>query len=135
MIQKLKILGVILTMGMTGALTPAMASEPAADVPEVTQNGNFQITGNWQQLRHGWKALSLKVTDQAKHPVVGAQVKVKYEMLEMPMNPPDKAVVEKGDGIYEKSIFIGMGGRWQFDIQVSAGTTTDSLTKIADILN
>ena len=98
------------------------------DQPVITQNGHYQIEGNWSELKRGWCKLILKISNQEQQPVVGAQVAVAYDMADMPMSPPNKPVLDKGDGTYEKQVFLGMRGTWQFDITVNDNTNTDTLT-------
>lgn len=98
------------------------------DQPETTQNGHYQIKGNWSELKHGWNKLILKILNQEQQPVVGAKVEIAYEMLDMPMDPPNKPVLDKGDGSYEKQVFIGMKGAWEFNISVNDKANVDTLT-------
>lgn len=105
----------------------------ALDPAELTKNGNYQIAGNWSELKRGWNTLKLYITDTANQPTTGASVKVVYDMIGMPMNPPDKPVEEKGDGNYEKQVFLGMKGDWQFDVTVNKDSIEDSLMRIENI--
>lgn len=114
-------------------LSDGKADEPALDGPELTKNGSYQIFGNWLELKRGWNTLKLKITTPKNEPVEKADVTIVYDMVNMPMDPPYKPVVEKGDGIYEKSIFLGMRGQWQFDTTINKDQTEDIHTKIQDV--
>lgn len=39
-----------------------------------------------------------------------------------------------GDGTYEKQVFIGMKGTWQFDITVDANSMEDALSSQQKIM-
>lgn len=105
------------------------------DPPQVTANGQYQLEGNWSELKHGWSNLILKVTGQDQQPVIGAKVDVAYDMVGMPMNPPSKPVVDKGDGTYVKPVFVGMRGTWQFDIAVTEAVKgEDTLSRQQKVL-
>ena len=45
------------------------------------------------------------------------------------MNPPNNPGVEKGEGLYEKKIFLGMSGEWQFDMKLTAAGAEDTFSK------
>ena len=111
----------------------AALAEARLDPPEPTVNGHYQVAGNWSELKRGWNTLVLKVTDSGQTAMTGATVKVAYDMVGMPMNPPDRPVVEKGDGIYEKRVFLGMPGSWKFDTEVTSGDVADSHGKIQEV--
>lgn len=101
---------------------------------QITRNGLYQIEGNWSELKHGWSKLVLKISNQNQQLVAGAKVNVAYEMIGMPMNPPNKPVVDMGDGTYEKQVFIGMKGTWQFDITVDSNAEQDTLSSQQNIM-
>lgn len=97
------------------------------DPAETTDSGKYFIEANWSELHHAWSVLTLKISDSELRPVTDAKVRVLYDMAAMPMNPPDKPIVNKGDGTYEKRVFLGMLGVWNFEINVDAAPTEDVL--------
>lgn len=108
-------------------------AETPFDPPEPTANGHYQVAGNWSELKRGWNVLVLKLTDMDQQPVNGATVTVVYDMVGMPMNPPDRPIVEKGDGVYEKQVFLGMRGTWKFDTTVNANTVEDTHSRTQEV--
>lgn len=126
-----------LILGLTALSSPVRADDnpPQMDQPEVTKNGSYEISGNWSELKRAWNTLTLKITDRNKQPVTGAKVTVVYDMVDMPMTPPERPVVEKGDGVYEKRVFPGMRGDWQFDTTVEKDNAKDTHIKIQNIKN
>lgn len=124
-------------LGLVGIALPGFAFAELADLdaPEPTVNGHFQISANWSQLKRGWNTLTMELRNAANQPIAGANVAVAYEMMDMPMNPPEKPVEEKGDGFYEKRVFLGMKGKWKFSIVVNAHSVEDTLTKVPSITN
>lgn len=127
--SRFAILGV-LALGLSAITAQA---ETKFDPAEPTVNGHYQVAGNWSELKHGWNTLILKVTDMNEQAVAGAKVTVVYEMVGMPMNPPDKPVEDKGDGTYEKRVFFGMKGTWKFDITVNSNSLEDTLSRQQEI--
>ncbi|MEK6706350.1 MAG: FixH family protein [Bdellovibrionota bacterium] len=121
-------LGLMITNG-----SYAFAEDAGLDAPEVTANSHYQVSGNWSQLKRGWNVLTLKVTDVAGQSIIGATVTVDYDMVEMPMSPPNKPVEDKGGGFYEKRVFLGMKGKWKFDITVNSNAVEDTLIKIQEV--
>jgi hypothetical protein len=113
--------------------SPQQPAKVAAALGRPTANGHYTIKGNWSDLKHGNNTLILQVSDASGASVSGATVGIGYDMVEMPMNAPDRPVVEKQNGQYEKSIFTGMKGDWQFDITVTKNGIEDTLTKIHNI--
>ena len=111
----------------------ASTSTVVFDTAEPTVNNQYQISGNWSELKRGLGILTLKITDTSAQSVTGANVVVAYDMATMPMNPPDKPVEEKGDGVYEKRVFLGMRGTWKFNLSIKANSVEDTLTKLQDI--
>ncbi|MBI2521871.1 MAG: hypothetical protein HYV97_15755 [Bdellovibrio sp.] len=103
------------------------------DVAEPTVNNQYQISGNWSELKRGWGILTLKITNTEEQSVTGAKVVIPYDMATMSMRPPEYAVEEKGEGIYEKKIFLGMRGAWKFNISIDSNSVVDTLTKLQDI--
>lgn len=99
------------------------------DPAELTTNGNYQIEGNWSQLKRGWNLLVIKVSTPTQQPLVGINLGVIYDMVGMPMSPPDKPVVDKRDGTYEKQVFIGMKGDWKFDLKLTDAAKFDLFTR------
>ena len=102
----------------------------ALDQPEPTVNGTYQIEANWSELTRGWNVLQLTITDSQQHPVLGSGLEITYDMVGMPMGPPNNPVVEIGNGQYEKKIFLGMSGKWQFDMKMSNNGSEDSFSKV-----
>ena len=113
--------------------SPQQPATVTAAPGRPTANGHYTIKGNWSDLKHGNNTLILQVSDASGAPVSGATVDIGYDMVEMPMNAPDKPVIEKQNGQYEKSIFTGMKGDWQFDITITKNGIEDTLTKIHNI--
>ena len=111
----------------------ASTSAIELDAAEPTVNKQYQISGNWSEIKRGWGVLTLKVTNADEQAVTGAKVVTTYEMATMPMNPPDRPVEEIGEGIYEKKIFVGMRGPWKFNISVTVNSVEDTLTRLQDI--
>ncbi|HAZ14658.1 MAG: hypothetical protein A2X86_06220 [Bdellovibrionales bacterium GWA2_49_15] len=111
----------------------ASTSTMEFDAAEPTVNQQYKISGNWSELKRGWGILTLKVTDASEQAVTGAKVVVPYDMTTMSMHPPENAVEEKGDGLYEKKIFLGMRGTWKFNISIDSNSVVDTLTKLQDI--
>lgn len=103
------------------------------DPAEPTANQKFLVSGNWSELKRGWNTLVLRVTDADQQPVPGAAVSVAYEMVGMPMNPPQNPVIDKGDGIYEKRIFLGMRGEWRFDTTIQLDESSDTHARVEDV--
>jgi hypothetical protein len=108
-------------------------ADETLDPGEFTVNGKYKIAVNWSELKRGWNSLILKITDAEENRVSEASVTVTYDMIGMPMNPPDKPVEEKSASVYEKKVFLGMQGKWQFDISVIKNTVEDTLKRIEDI--
>jgi len=103
----------------------------AFDQPELSTNGTYQIEGNWSELKRGWNILTIRVTDVAtQQPVLAEKLKIVYDMVGMPMAPPNNPNIEKGLGEYEQKIFLGMSGKWKFDIQLISETSEDSFSKV-----
>ncbi len=105
------------------------------DPAQQSANGYYQIAGTWSELKLGWNVLTLKITDSNSNPVTGAELKVTYDMVGMPMNPPDKPVEEKGKGRYNKQVFFGMRGLWRFDLTIHKDIVEDTLLRIENIRN
>ena len=127
----------ISTLSLFGVLTLASTAPLRADTrldsPEPTAKKLFQVEGNWSELKRGWNALTLRVTDGDHRPVTGATVAVVYDMDGMPMNPPDRPVEEKGAGMYQKQVFLGMKGKWKFTTTVTAHSASDNHVKMQDV--
>ncbi len=119
---------------MCAMISVSSASEDVLDPADLTVQGVYQVSSNWSTLKRGWNVLILRVLDSQNQPVSSAKVIVKYDMATMPMNPPDKPVIEKEDGIYEKSIFLGMKGNWKFDISIAEESQNDTLSKTINIV-
>lgn len=98
------------------------------DPPEASQHGVYQIAANWSEMHHGWSVLTIKLTDATKAPVKGAELQIDYDMTGMPMSPPQKPVVEKDEGIYEKKVFFGMTGEYFFDFKIKAKSSEDTFS-------
>ena len=93
---------ILLTLALIAlGATPKMTW--ALDKAEATVGGKYQVSANWSELKRGWNVLTIKVEDADRNTVSGATVTVPYDMATMPMNPPQKPVLDKGEGIYEKS--------------------------------
>ncbi len=105
----------------------------ALDQPEATVNGAYQVEGNWSGLKLGWNMLELKITDASGQSVIGETLDMTYDMVGMPMSPPNNSIIEKGNGQYEKKIFLGMSGKWKFDMKLTKNTIEDSFSKIQNI--
>jgi hypothetical protein len=118
---------------LCGISTLSFADSVKFDPAEASANGMYHIAGTWSQLKTSWDNLDLNVVDDHNQPVAGATVTIKYQMVGMPMGTPDRPVVDKGDGVYEKQVFLGMRGKWQFDVLVNKGSTQDSLTHFQDV--
>ncbi len=129
-----KIVSSILMLGALGIVVCEANAATKFDPPEATVNNYYQIEGNWSELKKGWSTLVLKISDQDQKPVVGATVTVAYDMVGMPMNPPNKPVVDKGDGTYEKPVFVGMRGNWRFDVTVEDNARADGLSHLQKIM-
>ena len=102
----------------------------ALDQPEVSTGGNYEIQANWSELKHGWNILTIQVSDMNQHPVLNENIEIAYDMVGMTMNPLNNAVVEKGNGLYEKKIFLGMPGKWKFDMKLSYENSEDNFSKV-----
>ncbi len=105
------------------------------DPAEPSAGGNYQVSGNWLELKRGWNVLTLQIVDSNSNPVTGAELKVIYDMVGMPMNPPNKPVEEKGEGRYNKQVFLGMRGQWKFDLTIHKDTVEDTLSHIENVKN
>lgn len=103
-------------------------AETKFDPPQVTANGQYQIEANWSELKRGWSVLVLRIINQDHQAISGGKVEVAYNMVSMDMNPPDKPIVDKGDGTFEKQVFLGMKGGWKFDISIDDKSNADSLS-------
>lgn len=131
--MKKLLIAIWITGVIGGGSAAALADELKMDASEPTANATYQISGNWSELKRGWNTLVLKVADPTNQAVLGAQVTVTYDMVEMPMSPPEKPVEEKGDGIYEKRIFLGMKGTWLFNTVVNSNGEGDTLTRNQEV--
>ena len=96
---------------------------------EPSANGLYQIEANWTDLKRGWNILTFVVTDANQQPVSRQNIDMVYDMIGMPMSPPNNPVVEKGNGNYEKKIFLGMSGTWKFDMKLKVNNVEDKFTK------
>ena len=103
-------------------------SEGIANQPELSLNGHYQVEANWSQLKRGWNTLLIKLTDENQKTVSGAKLTLRYDMAGMAMNPPDKPILDKGNGDYEKQVFIGMNGGWKFELTIE-GLNTDTYVR------
>lgn len=101
----------------------------ALDTSEPTKNGFYQISANWSELRRGWNTLTFQVYDSEQKSIATDEVSVSYDMESMPMDPPDEPIIDKGDGLYEKRIFLGMRGGWKFDFKLSKNKVEDTYSK------
>jgi hypothetical protein len=100
---------------------------------DPTKNGHYLIDANWSELKRGWNTFLMLVTDQNDQPVEDAKVTVTYDMLAHPMHPPEKPVIDRGNGTYEKSIFLGMIGRWKFDFSVAKDGVEDGVSVVREV--
>lgn len=102
------------------------------DPPEKTVDGKYVVSANWSELKRGWNTLTVQISQDGTA-LTGAQVKIDYAMVSMPMPAPVRPVVEKDGGVYEKQVFPGMAGRWRFDIQIKKDAGSDHLSRFVDI--
>ena len=113
----------ILCMGLTAF------AQTKFDPAEVTSKGTYQVEANWSQLKRGWNLLVIKVSTPTQQPLAGLNLSVDYDMMGMPMSPPNKPIVDKKDGTYEKQVFMGMPGDWKFDLKLSDAAKADTFTR------
>ena len=113
--------------------TASLATEFSPREPGT--NSIYFVGGNWLELQRGWNTLKLKITASDESVVTGADVTVNYDMLGHSMHPPIKPVIEVGDGVYEKQVFLGMRGAWKFDTHIQKDATEDTHSKTQDVPN
>ena len=99
------------------------------DPPELTANGQYQVEGNWSQLKRGWNVLIVKISSPTQQPLAGLKLDIAYDMVGMPMSPPNKTIVDKKDGTYEKQVFFGMQGDWKFQFKLNDAVKADVLVR------
>jgi len=106
------------------------ANETKLDPAENADHNRYKIAANWSELKTGWNTLTMQITSPDAIPTTEAMVEVVYDMVGMPMKPPQKPVVEKGDGYYEKQVFFGVAGNWKLDMTIMSGEVEDTHSKI-----
>ena len=77
--------------------------------------------------------LTIQISDANNKATQVENMTIIYDMVDMPMNPPDNAIEDKGNGLYEKKIFLGMRGGWKFDFKINeqaSGEDTYSKTQV-----
>lgn len=102
-------------------------------VSQPSTNGVYLVSGNWDALKRSWNNLSLTILDNEQKPVEAAVITLKYDMVGMPMDPPISPIIEKGNGVYETRVFLGMRGSYKFDFTIDKDGEQDtfSTTQVA----
>src|SRR6185503_3369697 len=106
------------------------AGRPPAGPPTLTTDAGAFTWQLWlvpdpprQRDNHLW----LRVHDRTGEPVDGARVELGYLMPAMGAMPEMKGTgdsVERGDGWYEVTLDLPMGGTWKLPVAVRKGGTS-----------
>ncbi len=121
--------GVILlaAAGVSGQQAPPSPSQSTDNIPAAQMQ--IDLKTQPEPPRKGANTLHVMLTGADGKPVTGTQVTVTFFMPAMPemdmaeMNAVSD-LVEKGDGMYEGSLQLPSGGRWQVTVTVKHGTQT-----------
>ncbi|HLW03812.1 MAG TPA: FixH family protein [Ktedonobacterales bacterium] len=103
---------------------------PAPTVAQQTaQAGPYSVAlqlSSGQLKARGPNTLTLRLRDQAGHPVNGASLRVTPEMTTMPMAAPEATGQAQGTGQYLIHPLFGMAGDWRLDVTISAPGQPDA---------